>query len=183
MTPAGAEQAIAAGTSAAAAECSPPSPAPGALRRRAMNGTLWTAGSHIAANAIRLGGNLALTRLLFPEAFGVMAIVNVFIQGLWLFTDVGIGPAIVQSPRGDDQRFLDTAFTLQVTRGLALCTACALLAAPVASFYSTTEPLAAQLIWFLPVAGLSAAIDGAASSRVARYRRHLRLKQVAILEV
>lgn len=183
MTPAGAEQAIAAGSSAAAAECSPPSPAPGALRRRAVNGTLWTAGSHVAANAIRLGGNLALTRLLFPEAFGVMAIVNVFIQGLWLFTDVGIGPAIVQSPRGDDQRFLDTAFTLQVVRGLALCTACALLAAPVASFYRTTEPLAAQLVWFLPVAGLGAAIDGAASSRIARYRRHLRLKQVAMLDV
>ena len=92
-----------------------------ALRRQALGGSVWTMGGYGASNALRLVGNVLLARLLFPEAFGLMAMVHVFIQGLWLFTDIGVGPAIVQDPRGDDQVFLDTAWTVQCVRGTLLC--------------------------------------------------------------
>ena len=61
---------------------------------------------------LRLASNLILTRLLFPEAFGVMAMVSVFLMGLAMFSDVGVGPAIMQSKRGDDRDFLNTAWTI-----------------------------------------------------------------------
>ena len=58
--------------------------------------------------------------LLFPEAFGIMALVSVVLVGLAMFSDVGIGPAISQHKRGDDAAFLDTAWTINVVRGAAL---------------------------------------------------------------
>ena len=87
------------------------------LRDRAMRGTVWTAVGYGAAQLLRFGSNLALTYLLFPEAFAAMVIVNTFIMGLHLFSDVGIIPAIVQNKRGDEPDFLNTAWSIQIARG------------------------------------------------------------------
>ena len=57
---------------------------------------------------------------MLPEAFGIMALVNVLIQGLTMFSDVGIEPAIVQHRRGDEPRFYNTAWTVQILRGFVL---------------------------------------------------------------
>ncbi|MBX3471658.1 MAG: oligosaccharide flippase family protein, partial [Planctomycetes bacterium] len=154
-----------------------------ALRRRALGGSVWTIAGYAAQNVLRLGGNIILARLLFPEAFGLMAIVHVFIQGLWLFTDVGVGPAIVQSDRGDDPRYLNTAWTFQLVRGVVLCLASFLLAWPVAALYSQGEPLAADLLWYLPATGLAAVMDGSVSTRVHVHGRHLRVRQLMAFEL
>ena len=61
-----------------------------------------TVGGFGLSQALRLGGNLIVTRLLFEEAFGLMALVQVVYTGLVLFSDIGIGPAIVQSEREDE---------------------------------------------------------------------------------
>src|SRR5688572_4274451 len=51
--------------------------------------------------AIRLGSNLILTRLLFPKAFGLMALFHSVNYVLWMLSDVGITQAIVMSKRGN----------------------------------------------------------------------------------
>ena len=123
----------------------------GSLRSRTIRGTLWTTGGYGASQVIRLGVNLVLTRLLHPQMFGLMTLVNIFVQGLQGFSDVGIGPAIIQSKRGDDPVFLNTAWTVQALRGLSLGAVATAIAWPVAKLYG--EP---QLFWLLPVAGLAA---------------------------
>lgn len=90
------------------------------LFRRALGGGAFVAGSYVFAQFARLLSNLVLTRLLYPEAFGVMALVMVVLVGLQMFSDVGIGPAISRSARGDDPDFLNTAWTLNVFRGAGL---------------------------------------------------------------
>lgn len=148
-----------------------------------MGSAVWVAGGVIAANLVRLAGNVLLARLLFPEAFGVMALANVFMQGLQLFSDVGTSAAIVRDRRGDDPSFLDTAWTLHLLRGGALCLLASALAAPVAAFYAAADPLARDLVYYLPVLGLCALIDGAASTRLHSYGRHLRNRQLTLLEL
>ena len=69
------------------------------LRARALRSSAVTVGGFGASQVIRLASNLILTRILFPEAFGMMALVMVFLQGLAMFSDVGVGPAIMQSKR------------------------------------------------------------------------------------
>jgi O-antigen/teichoic acid export membrane protein len=151
------------------------------LRRRALGGSFWTVFGLVATNLLRLAGNVVLARLLFPEAFGLMALAQVVIQGLWLFSDVGTGPAIIQSKRGDDPAFLDTAWTLQLARGCALCLVTFAFAVPVSSFYGATDPLARDLVYYLPALGLSAIMDGAVSTRLHSYGRHLKVRQLTLL--
>lgn len=158
-------------------------PALGPLRRQALDSAAWVVAGMGCANLVRLAGNVALARLLFPEAFGVMALANVFMQGLLLFSDVGTGASIVRDRRGDDPAFLDTAWTLHLLRGLTICLLTVALASPVASFYGRSDPLARDLAYYLPVLGLSALIDGAASTRLHRYGRHLRSRQLTLLEL
>lgn len=148
------------------------------LKRRAIQGSLWTLVGYGSAQIFRLGGNLILTRLLTPDAFGLMALVQTFLTGLQLFSDFGVFPNIVHSKRGEDANFLNTAWTLQSIRGVLLWIGACLLAAPIAQFYK--EPLLLQL---LPVTGLTAIMGGVVSTKLAIANRQLALKQLTILEI
>lgn len=156
---------------------SPPAPATG-LTRRVLRGSLVTMAGYGATQAIRLVGNLILARLLFPEAFGVMALVTVLIIGLAMLSDLGISPAIQGSRRGDDPDFLDTAWTLNLIRGVVLFAVACGLAWPMAAFYD--EPLLLQL---LPVAALALLIHALEPTRMDTAERHLMLGRVTALEL
>jgi O-antigen/teichoic acid export membrane protein len=151
---------------------------PPGLFRRALRGGVLTAGSYAISQAVRLASNLILARLLFPEAFGIMALVSVFLVGLAMFSDVGIGPAISQNARGDDPDFLNTAWTINVMRGGLLWLLSCALALPVAHFYAA--PALAQL---LPAAGLTLLIAGFNPTRIDTANRHLALGRVVALDL
>lgn len=148
------------------------------LFSRVLRGSALTAGSYAITQALRLASNLVLTRLLFPEAFGLMALVSVFLIGLSMFSDVGIGPAISQSRHGDDPEFLDTAWTIQVWRGLLLWLATCLFAWPAAQLYQ-----APQLLGLLPAAGLTLLIGGFNPTRIDSANRHLLLGRLTALDL
>lgn len=127
---------------------------------------------------LRLASNLILTRLLFPEAFGVMAMVSVFLMGLAMFSDVGVGPAIMQSKRGDDRDFLNTAWTIQIIRGACLFVVACVLTWPMALYFG--EP---DLVYYLPVAALTQLILGFLPTRHETANRHLRAGRVTVLDI
>jgi O-antigen/teichoic acid export membrane protein len=145
---------------------------------RAARGTLWTALRYLAEYAIRLGSNLVLTRLLFPEAFGLMALVNALMTGLAMFSDVGLVTSVVQSPHGDEPRFLRTAFTLQVLRGALLFVVAIVLASGMAWFYEQPELRA-----LIAVTALTALVGGFNSVSLMHLRRRMALGRLAALEL
>jgi len=146
------------------------------VRARAMRSSAMTILAFGGGNFLRLVSNLILTRLLFPEAFGLMAIVQVFLSGLQMFSDIGIKTSIIQSARGDDPDFLNTAWTLQIIRGFILWLAACAMAWPAARIYD--EPMLLQL---LPVVGLTTIVAGFTTTKIAAANRHLRLgRQVGI---
>src|SRR5262245_29382509 len=81
------------------------------LRKLAIRGSMWAVGGYGASMVLRLGSNVVLWHLLVPEAFGLVLLVNVFLQGLEMFSDLGVRVSIVQHKRGDDPDFLNTAWT------------------------------------------------------------------------
>src|ERR1700722_3775887 len=91
-----------------------------ALESRALNATVWTIVQYGAAQGLRLVNSVILTRLLFPEAIGQMTLVTTLIVGITLLSDIGLAPSVIQSQRGDEPDFLNTAWTLQAIRGGAL---------------------------------------------------------------
>ena len=152
--------------------------APASLKKRAISGSVWTLAGEWTQYVLRLGGNLVLTRLLFPEAFGLMSLVQVFMMGLEMFSDVGIIPGIIQNKRGDEPEFLNTAWTIQVGRGVMLSLFACAIAYPASQFYH--EPMLMQL---LPVSGLTASISGLNSTKLATENRRLAVKRLMIVEV
>jgi O-antigen/teichoic acid export membrane protein len=147
------------------------------LAARASRSALLTVGGFGFAQALRLASNLILTRLLFPEAFGLMALVLVWLMGLGLFSDVGITPSILHSKRGDDPDFLNTAWTMQILRGVGLWVVACLLAYPMALVYQ--EPMLTQI---LPVAALLLLFNGFRPTRMIMANRHLNLGRLTVLE-
>ncbi len=172
--PAPAHACVVANTDAACLEASEAS----SLQSRVKSGALWSIVGFGASQVLRFLGNLLLTRLLFEEAFGLMALVGVFLQGLQLFSDIGIGPSIIQNRRGDDTRFLNTAWTLQIARGTLLWIVACAAAIPFARFYDAPE-----LAWLLPICGLTAAIAGVNSSKLFAVNRNLAIRQLVIVEI
>lgn len=148
------------------------------LFARVMRSSMWATFGYVTSQFVRLASNVILTRILFPDAFGLMALVSVCMTGLMMFSDIGIGPSIMRSQRGDDPNFLNTAWTLQVMRGLCLWLALCLLAWPVATFYD--QPL---LLPLLPVAGLTLLVAGFNPTRVETANRHLQLGRVVSLDL
>ncbi len=155
--------------------CAPGSPGVGKLALRA---TLWTLAGESVSHAVRLASNLALTRLLLPEVFGLMAVVQVCLHGLYMVSDLGLRPNILQHHQGDHPTFLNTAWTLQAMRGLVLWAASGALAWPVSRFYQT--PALAAL---LPALGLFALIDGLLSTKYYTCERHLARQRVTLLNL
>lgn len=148
------------------------------LKARAAKSTFWTIGGMATSQFLRLASNLVLTRLLFPEAFGLMALVQIFITGLAMFSDIGTRTSIIQNDRSNEPGFLNTAWTLQVLRGFILWLFACAIALPVASFYD--DPRLAQL---LPVAGLTALIAGFSPTRIHTANRDLVLGRLTLIEV
>lgn len=137
-------------------------------RAQTLRSTGFSVLNIVGQNGLRLASNLILTRLLFPEAFGLMALVYVFLTGLQMFSDLGINVSIMQNNRGLEPEFLNTAWTLQIVRGGVLWICCCFLAWPAAQLYG--EP---QLVWLLPVTGLVAVIDGFRTTKIAVANRQM----------
>lgn len=150
-------------------------------KHTAMRGSLWTLGGYGISQVIRLLSSLILARLLFPEAFGLMALVNVFMQGLEMLSDIGLGPSIIQNKRGTEPKFLHTAWTLQILRGFILWLVSCALAKPAAAFFSAQDPLAAQLSTVLPVAGLMALLGGFSSTALYTLNKKMEMRKLTAL--
>ena len=99
----------------------------------------WVMVPFAGQQVVRLGTNVILAGLLAPEMFGIMLLINTLRTGVELLSDIGIGQSVVRSPNGEDQRFLDTAWTLQLLRGALLWAITVAAAAPLGTIYGQPE--------------------------------------------
>jgi O-antigen/teichoic acid export membrane protein len=147
-------------------------------RRLVFRNSVVEVGAYGATQALRLGSNLVLTRLLFPEAFGLMAIVGIVLFGVTMLSDVGILQSVIQNPRGDDEDFLNTAWTLQIMRGGLLAVMTWLIAYPASLAFE--EPM---LFGLLLAAGFQLIIAGFESTSLFTLRRHVASLKLAVIEI
>lgn len=148
------------------------------LKSLALKGAIWTFIAYGFSQGIRLASNLILTRLLLPEFFGLMALVYTFIGGLTLFSDIGIGPSVIQNRRGNEPDFLNTAWTAQIIRGFGLWLCCLIIAWPVAALYE--EP---RLLWLVPVIGFTMVLGGLESMANYTLSREVAMGKLALFEI
>ena len=97
--------------------------------------SLWTIGTYAASAILRFAGNIVLSRILGPEILGVVVIAQAIRVGCDLLTDLGLEQNVVHSRHGDDERFLNTVWTMQLLRGALVSLICLALAPILAHFY------------------------------------------------
>lgn len=152
--------------------------APDTMRTKTIRGTFYSIVGQGAKNVLRLGSNVLLTHLLTTEDFGISTLVNTVIIGLEMISDLGIETSVVQHARGEEQEFLDTAYTVQFLRGLILFLLACLCAWPAAHFFNSPA-----LVTLLPVAATGALVRGLWPTKLHLLRRHLEVKKLVIINV
>ncbi|NWG87692.1 MAG: oligosaccharide flippase family protein [Hydrogenophilaceae bacterium] len=159
------------------------------LKQRTIRAAVWATTNHLIRQVLRLGTNLVMTRLLAPDMFGVMAIANVFIAWLMLFSDFGLHQNIIQSKRGNDPVFLNTVWAVTIIRGAILCAVALFLCfllymanqaqwIPAGTAYS--DPI---LPYVLSAMAINILVAGFESTRIASAARNLDQRQTFYFEI
>jgi O-antigen/teichoic acid export membrane protein len=148
------------------------------LKSLAIKGVSWTVIGYGATQVLRFGSNIILTRLLEPKIFGLMSIVTIFLISIQLFSDFGINQSIIRHRRGEEPVFLNTAWTVQVVRGICIWLVYLIIAWPLSLIYNQPD-----LMWLIPFAGLNAIILGFHSTIFAKFSRHVSVDRVTIINI
>lgn len=148
------------------------------LAVRVIRGSGWTIAGNFGGQGLRFVSNIWLTHLLYPAAFGLMAIAQAIILGARMLSDVGLQQSIIRSERGHDPVFLNTIWTLQVLKGLGIFLLMALVAPLAAAAYR--QPM---LTWIIPGLGLAALIGGFASTKIVVLNRNIEIGKIVSIEL
>jgi O-antigen/teichoic acid export membrane protein len=142
-----------------------------------LRGIFWSFGSFGVDQALRLVTNIILARLLAPDVFGIMLIVNSVRVGIELISDIGLGQNIVYQDT-DDPDFYDTAWTLQTIRGALIWLVICIVALPVSLFYHA--PILGIL---LPIVGLTSLIGGFSSISTTLLQKRMQIARLNTFEI
>lgn len=156
------------------------------LRSRAISGTKWTIAGFGISSGLRFGGNIVVSHILGKaDPFGVMQIANAILQGVTMLSDVGIGPNIIQSKKGEDSKFLNTAWTVQVIRGLLLWVVLLAMTYPIANLYHEPKnpEIRQGLLHIIPLIGLTAFFSGFFSTSIYTLNKRLNVRALTLMQL
>jgi len=147
-------------------------------RKFLVKGAAWTIGAYGISQLVRFVANVILTRLLAPELFGIMLIVNSLATGASLISDLGLGQNIVQNPDAEKPDFYNTVWTIQVIRGFLLWAGFTAAALPLARFYESPE-----LSLVMPIAALGFLAGGLRSIGYSLLQKRMQLFSLNLFDV
>jgi O-antigen/teichoic acid export membrane protein len=147
------------------------------LKGHMFRGGTWLGIGSVFEQVFRMGRNMLLTRLLVPEAFGVMAIVYSASSIVDMLTEIGVKEAIIQHPHGSDHRYVNSAWWLAFGRGIGIYAILFAVAPWVAKFYGNAE-----LAPLMRTALLSIIFLGAQSSKAFVALKEMKFKRWVLVQ-
>lgn len=158
------------------------------FRKKLVSAGVISLAALLLTQFIRFVGNIFSAKLLAPEAFGLIAIVNTILVGVSLFSDIGLKQVVIQRKEELTAEFLNTIWVMQIIRGAAIWTV-AFLAVCVLLFIQNTgvvltnvyaNPLLPYLTLF---AALSALIDGFNSTKMIAASRYMNVGRINLIGI
>ena len=89
------------------------------IRSRMVQSISWSLAGNWVIRGVGVLKMMVLARILSPQDFGVIGAALLAINCLGVFSDVGIGAALIQK-KDVDRKDLDTAWTMTIVRGIVL---------------------------------------------------------------
>jgi PST family polysaccharide transporter len=145
------------------------------LGTQARQGGVWAGGARIFVQVVQFLVTLVTARLLVPGDYGQTAIIFSISAFANIFTDLGLGAAIVHA-KAVTEELLSSAFWLNGLSGLVLTAGVSGLSFPLAHLYD--QP---NLVPLMVIASMQFTVN-AGTVHTALLERTFRFKQLAIIE-
>jgi O-antigen/teichoic acid export membrane protein len=142
------------------------------VKERALAGVFIVAGRSVVILLVAFGGTVVLARLLTPHDFGVIAIGTAVVMVVALFSDGGLGAALIRRPEPPALRELEALMGIQLSATVPLTLAFAAVAIPLGE----TAGVVAVMTASMPIVALQF------PGRIV-LERELRYRPLAVVEV
>lgn len=159
------------------------------LKAKVIKASSWSVLFYTLDLLLRFSSSLILTRLLFPEAYGLMAVAGIIPTILIMWSDVGLRSSIIRHPEGNQGEYLSTAWIIQSLRGLGIWLVILLIAFIFGllqnrKLFSPTSVFDnPKLMTLIMVMGFSVVLTGLESTKVHLAYRELQLKYMICVDI
>lgn len=106
------------------------------IKEEMLKGVMWSAIGKYSGVIVQLIITAVLARLITPEEFGVVAIATVLIAFLTIFSDLGLGAAIIQRQDFGKKEY-DSIYSFSIYLGVFLSVVLFLSSSLIATFYDS----------------------------------------------
>jgi len=147
------------------------------LKKQALSGIAWTFAQQMGVQLISFGVKIILARLLMPEMFGLIAMINVFIAIGQLLMDGGMTTSLIRT-ENPDQLDYSTVFSTNVLVSLGFYILIFFGAPYISVFYE--QPILTDLV---RVFALSFVINAFVAVHVAKLTKEMNFKKQMIIQI
>lgn len=140
-------------------------------RNKVFSNFIWRFAERCGAQLVQFVVSIVLARILMPEDYGTIALINVFISILGVFLNCGLGNALIQKKDADDVDF-SSVFYVNIVFCLTLYVLLFISAPLIASFYNNPE-----ITKLVRVIGLTLIVSGVNNVQCAYVSRNMMFKR------
>jgi len=105
------------------------------LKEKSVKGLFWDYAGRLSIQGVSFFVSIILSRILFPEDFGLLAMINVVVAVSTTFVDMGLSSALIQRKELTEEHF-GTAFLLNISMGVLMSLILFLSSGKIAKFYN-----------------------------------------------
>jgi O-antigen/teichoic acid export membrane protein len=143
----------------------PDEPKPADIGKAARQGGLWSVISYSVTKVAGFASSIVLARLLMPEHFGLIGMVNTVLGLVQMFGNCGIGFALIHQ-RKDVKEYANTTYWLDIAAGVILLVAANACVPLAINYYS--EPAIRYLLVVSSINFIISPLGGTMSALMAR---------------
>lgn len=147
------------------------------LKSHSASGAMVTITAQIVRFVLQIGSMAILARLLTPNDFGLIVMVNVVFSFFIIFQDAGLSVATVQSEKINHSQ-ISTLFWINLTLSIVMMLLIAIMAPFIATFYR--EPRLTGITLALSITFL---LSGLSIQQKALLRRQMNFFSLAVIEI
>lgn len=127
------------------------------LKKQTLNGVFWTFSQQFSVQIINFGVQIVLARLLLPEAFGLIAMLQIFMAIGQTLMDGGMTSSLIRTQNAD-QKDYSTVFFMNLFTSTLLYIILYFIAPFIAEFYK--QPILTSIIRIYAITFLIQALVG-----------------------
>ena len=145
------------------------------MRHQILSGLKWTAGAKFGGQIITWAVTIMVMRLLSPEDYGLLAMATVFVAFMFMISEAGLSPALVQKETIDENS-LRQSFGFVIVMNLSFMLILNLSAPVIAEFFGDE-----QLVSILRVLSLQFIFIAISTIPEVLLERKLKLKNLSLI--